>query len=338
MKRSFQRGVIRWKTMILYLVLITSCSPALASSSKTPGIFFAKGKHHTTFKFFKVANLIIIPVTLEGVTVNLILDTGMSSILLFHKTSMPHLVLENKNTIAFSGLGGNKPVKGIRVDNLALEMPGIEGQGLSIVVLKSTQIPKVINNVRIDGVFGYQLFTRFIVKIDYKNQLITMTDPSDFKRPLQASAIPIEIRNAKPYVLALVTIDEISRPMNLLVDTGASAYLMISKKLNSSQPLGKQSRIPLGIGMGGILRGRSVMVNNFRLGNIQISKDFKAQLPNEKSYPASDGSFERDGTLGGGILNQFIVTFDYFNGLMYIDSPHNERNRVNTVATISVGG
>ena len=214
-------------------------------------------------------------------------------------------------------------------------MPGIKGQGLSIVVLKSTLIPKVIDNVSIDGVFGYQLFTRFIMKIDYHNQLITMTDPAEFKTPSQASAIPIEIRNAKPYVQALVTIDEISLPMNLLVDTGASTSLMIHRKNRSLQQAGKQKRIPLGVGMGGILKGRSLVVNNFQLGEFQITKDFEAQLPNEQSYPANDGSFERDGTLGGGILSQFIVTFDYFNGLMYINSPSERKNRVNTVVSVT---
>lgn len=145
MKRSFQQRVNAWKTLFMLTALLSSSVPAFTSNSNRPGIFFDKGRHHTTFNFLKVANLIALP----------------------------------------------------------------------------------------------------------------------------------------------VLIDEISLPMNLLMDTGASASLMIHKKNASLQHAGNQNRRPLGVGMGGILKGRSLVVNNFQVGEFQITKDFKAQLPNEQSYRAT---------------------------------------------------
>ena len=334
MKWSIHKGVHPQVILLIFLCSILHSRKSEAEPSGRPGFYFEEGKHKTTFKFLSVANLIVIPVTLEGTTVNLILDTGMSSIILFHKTSLTKVKVDPRNTITFSGLGNNKPIQGIRIDNLSLDMPGINGSGLSVVRLKSTMLPKSLGKVKIDGVFGYELFSRFIITIDYENQLITMTDPKSFQAPNEASAIPIDVVNAKPFVQTFVTIEETTLPMKLLVDTGASTTLMIGKHSIKGKNFKTHYSRQLGIGMGGILTGRSITVNNIQLGHFQVSKDFRAQLPSEKDYPASDGTVDRDGTLGGGILSQFKVTFDYFNMRLYISSPHKDKNRIGTLARI----
>ena len=96
--------------ILLFALLFTLFSGEItAEPYRRAGFFFEEGKRQTTFHFLSVANLIVIPVTLEANTVNLILDTGMSSIIIFHRSSLPGMKINRRNTITFSGLGSKKP-------------------------------------------------------------------------------------------------------------------------------------------------------------------------------------------------------------------------------------
>lgn len=307
---------------ISIFLLIFILKPAKAYTDRIGGFYLDEGYHKSIFKFRSAYNLIIIPVVIDGRKLNLIFDTGMNSILIFEKKSIKSWKKRDKHIIHFSGLGRNNYIKGIRLDGITVNMPNIKGKGLSLVVTPSSTFPKVIDGIKIHGVFGYQLLSKFIVKIDYKNKLITLTDPHYFVPPLKASTIELNVFNTKPYINCFVIINQEKHYLNFLVDTGAEAPLILRKKSISIEKFKNRSKY-LGVGLAGNLIGQKVVINDLELGTYHLSKDFEAWVPTQKSYPDGSSKIIRDGTIGGETLKQFTVTFDYFNSKLYLetDSP-----------------
>ena len=303
----------------ILLVFFITLLPLQSSADKISGFYLDEGFNTSSFKFKSAHNLIIMPVVIEGRKLNLIFDTGMTSILVFDKKSIENWKEREKHIIKFSGLGNGGLVKGFRLDGVSVKMPNIIGNGISIVVTPSTGFPEEIDGIKIHGVFGYQLLAKFIVQIDYRKNIITLTDPEHFIPPVNASTIDLNVFNTKPYIKCAVIIDEKEHYLNLLVDTGAEAPLILRSKSinyqNSSSGYGH-----LGVGLSGNVVGKKVMINDLVLGSHHLSKDFEALVPSQKSFPNENPKLIRDGTIGGETLKQFRVTFDYFNYKLYLET------------------
>jgi hypothetical protein len=315
-KNSLLQTSTLWINILLLVFFLT---PAHASPDNTRGFHLDDGIYKSSFKFRSVNNLIIMPVVIDGQKLNLIFDTGMNSIILFNKKSIKSWKKKEKHVIHFSGLGKGQIIKGYRVDEINVEMPKIKGKGLSLVVTPYSSFPRTMEDINIHGIFGYQLLTKFIVQIDYKRQLITLTDPHHFVPPFDSSVIDLKIFNTKPYINCPVVVDQKEHNLNLLVDTGAEISLILDKKAIPTVKVSGYKQV-IGVGLAGKLTGNKIMVNHLKLGTYHISKDFRAWVPTQKSYPNESKKLIRDGTIGGETLKQFVVTFDYFNNKLYLES------------------
>lgn len=317
MKRLFNlQSSTLWISLLL--ILIISFSSRYASADRISGFHLEDGFYTSSFRFKSVRNLIILPVVIDGRKLNLIFDTGMNSILVFDKKSIKSWKERDKHLIKFSGLGNGNYVKGYRLDDINVKMPNINGKGISLVVTPASSFPKEIDGLKIHGVFGYQLLAKFIVQIDYKKQIITLTDPKYFIPPINASIIDLIIFKTKPYIKCPVIINEKEHFLNLLVDTGAEAPLILRSESLHIKNINTRYE-HLGIGLSGNVSGRKVVINDLVLGSHHISKDFTALVPSKRSYPNESPKLIRDGTIGGETLKQFTVTFDYFKNKLYLE-------------------
>ena len=300
------------------LIIMFSLPSSYASADRISGFHLEDGIYTSSFRFKSVHNLIILPVVIDGRKLNLIFDTGMNSILVFEKKSIKSWKEREKHLIKFSGLGNGSLVKGYRLDDINVKMPNINGKGISLVVTPASAFPKEIDGLKIHGVFGYQLLAKFIVQIDYKKQIITLTDPHYFIPPSNASILDLKIFNTKPYIKCPVIINEKEHFLNFLVDTGAEAPLILrSESLDFKNTNTRYEH--LGIGLSGNVSGRKVVINDLVLGSHHVSKDFTALVPSKRSYPNESDKLVRDGTIGGETLKQFTVTFDYFKNKLYLE-------------------
>lgn len=306
-------------TLFIALILLFIPFIVFAKADSHAGFQFEEGKYQSTFHFQMAGNLIILPVSIEGKRLNLIFDTGMNSILLFSKRHIEDWSEFEKHTVKFSGLGTGKTITGKRLDGLSVKMPNINGKGLSLVVTPWSRFPKKLNGVDIDGVFGYQLLAKFIVQIDYKNQKITLIEPEYFVKPRSAAVLDLNVYNTKPYVKCPVTIDSNKHMLNLLVDTGAEARLIINAESIDFEIQNHKTE-SIGYGLAGALLGQKIRVNHIELGGQTSLVDFEALVPTKRSYPNENEKLVRDGTLGGETLKKFKVTFDYFNNKLYLES------------------
>lgn len=302
---------------LLFVCLVINSILAYSRTDDFTGFRFEEGKYQSSFKFSIENDLIVLPVTVEGKRLNFIFDTGMNSILVFDKRNIKDWRARDKHKIKFSGLGVNNLVQGIRFDGLSVNMPNIQGKGLSLVATQYSSFSEQFESIEIHGIFGYQLLAKFIVQIDYANKSITLINPDYFVKPYNASQLDLSIINTKPYINCPIIVDEKSYELNFLVDTGAGVPLILNSiALNNTRHKGKS--VPVGVGLAGPLMATKVTVNDLVLGKFHLTKDFEAWMPNKDSYPNESNKIRRDGTIGSKILGRYRVTFDYFNNKLYL--------------------
>jgi len=126
-----------------------------------------------------------------------------------------------------SEAGGEKLVDAYITNNVSIDMPGVHGEGHAMLVLDQDYL-ELSNYLGTDvhGILGYEIFSRFIVKIDYEDKVLTLMLPERFKPKKKYDRILLKVQDTKPYVLAEVSLaDSTHLTTKLLIDTGASHSL-----------------------------------------------------------------------------------------------------------------
>ena len=75
--------------------------------------------------------------------------------------------------------------------------------------------------VYIQGILGYDLFRRYVVRVDFERELLTLYRPGDFRYEADGEILELSFSQRKPYVTAEVILhDGTSVPVKLHVDLG----------------------------------------------------------------------------------------------------------------------
>lgn len=310
--------MVRFLYIILCLFLVHGNSVA-----QTLGFTLADGRKKVEIPIQIQNNLIVVPVVLNDMLpLKFIIDTGVRTAILTQKTFSDILQLPYSRKYVIAGPGGNKLVDAYVTNNVSLTLPGVSGKGHALLVLDEDLL-ELRNNLGVDvhGILGYELFSRFIIKIDYKRKIMTLYTPDKFKPGKKFQELPMAIEDTKPFILTPITID--SKNMltaKLLVDTGASHGLMLEPTSDKRivVPPNQVSTI-LGRGLGGIITGKIGRVETFELAKYKLNHAL-TNFPDTNSYldTLKHALTFRNGSLGGEILGRFTVVFNYPQGKLYL--------------------
>lgn len=303
--------------ILCLLTLFILLFPWYVASGIQPGYQF-NGKHKSTqFTFQLVENLIIIPITINNdLTLRFILDSGTRTPIILNSATIKHLALPRGRSVTFTGRGLKKVAQGYTIHNIKLELPGVVANGMSMVVLEKDYLKMKNFPIAVHGVIGYGIFSRFVVDIDYKNQLIRLHDPVIYRPGPHLNTLAFEIHDTKPYIKSLLTI---SKGKNveamLLIDTGAGTGLILeahSDPLIASSATKKRKFI--GRGLGGKIFCHQSQISRLQLGNYALA-DIEAPITSQDN-PAR---YKTHGSIGGKTLSQFErVIFNYTNRQLYL--------------------
>lgn len=309
----------------IILVVFLCCSTLSGFGQSQPLGFHIIGQSKKVRIPFEVYNnLIVIPVILNNqLPLKFVLDTGVRTTILTEKAFSDILNLSYNKKYSIAGLGGDKIVEAYVTSGVSLTLPpGIKGNGHSMLVLEEDYLE--LSNylgIHVQGILGYELFSRFIVEINYDTKILTLTTPENFKRKRSYDEIPISVEDTKPYVNAHLTYyDGNEIDLKLMIDSGASHGLFLEE---SSDP---QLYIPenyinssLGRGLGGVLKGKITRLKRFNLGKRHWN-DLIATFPEEDALLDSLKSSMafRHGSIGGEILNRFKVIFNFPQEKLYL--------------------
>jgi hypothetical protein len=299
-------------SLILFLVVFSF----MGLRGQNLGFHLADGRKKVHIPIEIHNNLIVVPVVLnDALPLKFILDTGVRTTILTQKTFTDILNLTYSRKYTISGPGGINVVDAYVTNNVSLELPGVSGKGHAMLVLGQDYL-ELRNYLGTDvhGILGYELFSRFIIQIDYEKRMMTLMLPEKFHKGRRYHQIPITIEDTKPYVNASVVFQNgKTLKAKLLMDSGASHGLMLEPTSDSDIQVPENAVSSLiGRGLGGEIVGKVGRIESISIGTFKLDQAI-ANFPDANSYTDSIkvGNVFRNGAIGGEILSRFVVIFNF---------------------------
>lgn len=302
------------RNLLLSLILLV---PVAFCKAQVLGFSLPPGKTKVQFPIEIYNNLVVVPMILNNqLPLKFILDTGVRTSILTEKAYSDILNLQYSRKYTIAGPGGEKLVDAYVTNNVSLDMPGVQGRGHAMLVLDQDYL-ELRNYLGTDvhGIMGYELFSRFIIEVDYERKTLTLMLPERFKEKRKFQWLPIHIEDTKPYItVSLEMNDTTTLSAKLLIDSGASHGLFLE---TSSSP---KIRVPeknvtsiVGRGLGGVITGQIGKINSLNLGKYNISNVITS-FPDPNAYMdtlKTSRSVFRNGSIGGEILSRFTVIYNF---------------------------
>lgn len=288
---------------------------AFSSLQAQQGYHFKAGESRETIRFQFINNLIIVPVEVNGVVLSFILDTGVSTPIMFNVTGEEGLELRNAETIMVKGLGEGEPIKAIRSTGNTFRLKNLMNSRQELYMLLDSDInfsPQL--GIPIHGIIGYDLLKNFIVEVKYNRKVLRFHDPGEYryKNCKNCETYRLDLIGNKPFVKAEVGFgEEENTPVYLLVDSGSSDALWLFE--NSDRGIEvpeKHFDDYMGRGLSGEVYGKRSKIDRFQIGNFEF-EDAKVAFPDSTSVQHITFSGGRSGSLGSEILKRFNLVIDY---------------------------
>ena len=263
----------------------------------------------SSFPFFQLTGGIVIlngQIDEHPDTLNFILDSGSSGISLDSTTASELKLVPEPSDKTIRGIAGIKKV-GFLYDRV-LTLPGMKIRELDFHV-NDYSILTAVYGIRIDGIIGYSVLSRYIVKIDYDSLKIEFWTRGTMKYPRGGylfkpilTTLPVQFGRVK---------DGTTRTTRFLHDIGAGVCLMLSRDfVEDSTILHRKRKLYAkeGEGVGGKIDMHLSVVKEFKLGPYKFRNVptyiFEDEY-NVTSYPYLGG------IIGNDLLRRFNAIINY---------------------------
>ncbi|MBL3654700.1 aspartyl protease family protein [Fulvivirga sediminis] len=317
-------------TTLIILLFIYLTSPLYAQQL---GFSISSNKKKVEIPFEIYNNLIVVPVVLNNeLPLKFILDTGVRTSILTEKAFGDIINLSYSKKYTISGLGGEQLIDAYITNNVSINLPGVKGRGHALLVLAEDYL-ELRNYLGTDvhGILGYELFSRFVVKIDYDRKIMLLTTPKHFKPGRKYREIPMEVHDTKPYITGQIIYGpkEVHKA-RLMVDSGASHGLRLEPNEESDIYIPQNNiNAILGRGLGGVMKGKIARIPMLQLNNKICWENVITSFPDDHDFLDSlktSGS-DRNGSIGGEILSRFITVFDFPDEKLFLKPGKDYKDR-----------
>ena len=284
------------------------------------------GKKYQSIKFKFINNLIILPLELNGVPGDFILDTGVKGNILFLGENGKFFIKDSLRTVNLRGFGYGEPVKAYVSMGNTVRYKSMVLPNRDFFLLKDEKLNfSAKTGIAIHGLIGADFFRNNVIKVDYKRNKIIVYDREYFydkkHKEDKVKKIDLVFHNDKPYMEGQVKIfenDTAHKPVKLLIDTGGTEALWLFKDVNKFEKLPpKYFTDLLGESLTGSIHGDKSRIETFAFGGYDFGNPIVSFL-NEDVAKKAKKIKGRSGTLGAGILKRFTVWFDYRSEKMYL--------------------
>jgi hypothetical protein len=288
------------------------------------------GLENDKIHFDLIGNLIIIPIQLNGVELSFVLDSGVSSPILFNLTNIDSLQIKKVETIFVRGLGGGMPLEAIKSRNNHLKIGKAINVNQDILVVFDKDLnftPRL--GMPIHGIIGSSLFKNCIVEINYTSKYLKLHKPEtyNYRKCKKCETFNLSFYNNKPFIEAEVQIDSEFKPVKLLVDTGRSdALWLFEDELLGIKPLNELFFDDfLGRGLSGNIYGKRSKIMTLKLKRFEID-NVNSAFPDSTAISLARKFVKRNGSVGGNLLKRFNLIMDYKNARLTLKRNRNFNN------------
>ncbi len=270
----------------------------------------------TRFPFYQLGGgIIVVQGLLSGNTdtLNFVLDTGSGGISLDSGTvDRLKLPLTPSGRI-IRGLNGLRQVN--FVNRQTLRLPGLEVENLDFHVNDYDLLSRVYG-LHIDGIIGYSFLRRYIVKVDFEQDLLEVYSPGTLKYPRGGYLLRPQFTTLPMQPLFLND----QRPITgrFIFDTGAGLNMLLSEDFITDSSVFKKARVfypTQAEGLGGkkqmtLSLLKEIRIGNYKFKNIPVhvfSDDY-----NVTNYP------QMGGLIGNDLMRRFNMIINYPDQIIHI--------------------
>ncbi|QAA80293.1 PDZ domain-containing protein [Aequorivita sp. H23M31] len=281
------------------------------------GFHLKDNKKRSRIPFELVNNLPIIKVNINGSYFSFILDTGVKSTILFSTENVDSFQKRPTVPVRMLGLGPNGYLYATKSKNNIIKVGNAVDNNHEVYFIFDSSLnfsPRM--GIPINGILGNDFFRNFVVKINYSSRSIVIYDPKRYSRNKcnKCEDLPLRFINGKPYID--IKIGE--RSVTLLVDSGNSDVLWLFDENDFVKEDPKNYFYDfLGLGLGGDIYGNRARVPVLSFGDFQLEQVLTS-FPDEDAIAKARLVENRDGSVGGGFLSRFDITFNYPQAIMQL--------------------
>ncbi len=295
-----------------FIALLVLTGSALSGQNKN--IFqFADNKHSLTIPFELSNSHIYIDVTINNSkNLSFLFDNGAgSSGIMIDSTLASEIGLKETGKVTVGATGGQGDFLITDSVSLTIDKLFITKQKIAWLQLKGQEKEE---GHKIDGILSYSFFRHFVFTIDYKNKMLTITDPQFYMDKNLKNKIPmLDLNNNKVPIVKGVLTTKNKKAINaeFIFDTGHDEYIILGKEFIIKNKLsGDTLKIQperVNTGLGGQTIHKSATINSFKIGSIKITN------PNTVFSFDEDGYYSTlDGVLlGGQFFKNYKLILNY---------------------------
>ena len=297
------------------LLILLFCLPL--NLMWTQGNFeFSNNKVKDNIDFKLINNLILLPVKVNNVPLNFLLDTGATSTVIFSFEDTESIELLNYQVIKLRGLGKGEPVDALKSEGNSIQIGKARSSNQTIYVVFDGALSFSSRlGYPVHGIIGADFLKDFVVEINNTREQMRFTLPEHFKKRSCRNCVEMDLvfENRRPFLKASFSQDSTQMELNLLIDSGSGDGLWLFE--NSDDRI----TIPpyafedyLGLGINGDIFGKRSKVDAFSLNKFQF-ENVNTSYPDIGFLDIINQNKTRHGSLGGEILKRFNWTINYSN-------------------------
>lgn len=289
------------------------------------------GKKKIDIHFEYENNFIVLDLVFNRVLpLKFLFDTGAEYTILAKKEFSDMLSVDYERTFRIVGADLKSDLIAYLAKSIDLKISKFKAYDQNILVLSENYLKfEEFAGLKVDGILGADIFKNFVVKVNYKKQVITLYEPMAFEPPGDDYIeIPIQVMSNKPYIVASTQLRDTSSntTIKLLLDTGAGLPLLLHTNTHPDLKL-PPAVVPgnIGIGLGGFLEGYLGRVSKLNFSSFELNNvvsNFQEVVHNRDTTYLNG----RNGILGNQILNRFTFIIDYYQNKLYL-KPHKNWDR-----------
>lgn len=258
----------------------------------------------------------IVPVTVGGRTLRLILDSGMDydGVVVFDTSKVDLRRFEHLSQAQVGGAGSGPPARALYDSAATFSIGGLEFRNQRAIILTSG----IYQGFPTDGVVGHSLLGHYAVELDYDAGLMRLFEATSFTPAAGWTPIDLYFRGGRVPRLDLLVatgteapvrlttyIDFASREALELLDSGRNRY--------RTPALGEERVI--GRGLSGDVTGRYGTVAKVAIGPHTLERVQVVVTPAEAR---AKQAVVPDAIVGNDLLRRFNLVFDYAHSKLWI--------------------
>jgi PDZ domain len=291
------------------------------------GFQFLENQDKVTIPFKLINNLIFIPIFVNGIELNFLLDTGVEETILLSLDDKTEVSLNNVKKIKLKGLGASEAIEGLQSSGNVLFTNGLKDSDheLYIVLDQSFNFSSHVG-IPVNGIIGYHFFKNHAIEVNYdRKKIIVRKNLSKVQKKISKKfqSIPIQLQQNKPYCITSVAMDNKIIKSKLLLDLGNSDAIWLFQDSNPDIVVPNKSFDDfLGKGFSGDIYGKRTKISSFKISDFSFKNPIIA-MPDTISVKSVNKVQDRVGSIGGEIFKRFNIIFDYNNQQIHLKKSSN---------------